>query len=701
MSSGSFKDIPPTPKGRNVSVAGLSVREAAELGGCSDRAIRKACSEGRLKADKTVGNGGAQYRIDLESQIALYNLNPIEVARWQTKRVTCLDPLPEGEKARAIAHNDRERTRGREAIEAGKVVPRVKLAPVAIDDPEEVDALWEAFHRATPKNRQRATKGVAMLMAFNRMNGDGKKVDSEIIPALRAEFGKGASKATIWRMREVVKGQRRDIWAPLLLADWKGKTAYAEIPEQVWHHFMQEWGTTSGASVRACYDRTLVWAGGKGFDTLPSCDTFEDRVSKIPLPVRVMLRQGNKALEELYPPMRRNYLSLKVHEIWSTDGHEINIFGVWPDGHVGRPVILGWEDLRTRVILGWRVGKTENADLVRLSFKDAAETSKAIPEYIQPDNGHAFADKGNTGGAPSRYRGKVKDDDPLGVITSLGIGIMWARPGNGREKPIESAWRLISQRVAQRPEFVGAYCGKDALSKPEDFDKAKAVPIEKILAAIAEEIELYHARIHRGDGMEGKTPYQLYEELIQHTPVRQVTARQLSACLMRRESAKPDRNGVFTVLKNQYWSDKTVGLERVSYTAAYDPDDLHAGIEIWKGERFICTAEIYGKSGFRDHDAMRNYKKSRNEWKKARKRQADAAMGLIRAELADVPKLEPDDTERSEFPKPKVVTPVRPGVQTHQPERPLQPNDEVLPDEEIERLAAAARKRKLRAVGED
>lgn len=136
------------------------------------------------------------------------------------------------------------------------------------------------------------------------------------------------------------------------------------------------------------------------------------------------------------------------------------------------------------------------------------------------------------------------------------------------------------------------------------------------------------------------------------------------------------------------------------YTVSYDPDDLHAGIEISKAGRFICAVPIYGKTGHRNRDAKREYKRTRNAWKKATKYQAEAAKGLIRAELADVADLSAEQPTPPELPGPKVVTPIRPDGLAQPPKSAMFQDPEVLPDEEIERLAAAARARKLRAAGE-
>lgn len=695
-----------SPEGGNLrtSFDGLFLTraEAADIAGVTPRAITKACTMNRLTAETVVGNGGRQYRIDLGSLIAVYQLDVRAVTRWYTKNRLGLDPSMEGAAIRAEAHNLKERERARAAHNAGEDAPKLNLPPVPITAPEEVDALWDRFNRATAKNQERARKAVEMLLIFDRMKAEGRHIDREIVPFLRAEFGRGASAPTLWRLRGVVDGQPRELWAPLLLAGWKGKTAVAEIPEAVWNYFMGEWGVTSEPDVQGCYDRATRWAAANGFDKLPSCDTFARRIKALPLEVRTLLRKGPQALQDLFPSIRRDYSALAVHEYWCSDARKADVHCRWPDGSVARPYLVAWEDLRTRVVLGWRIGKDLNADLVRLAFKDAAETARALPRYAYLDNGREYAAKVMTGGAATRYRFKVKEDEVPGMLTVLGVETIWALPYNGREKPIESFWNTIARRVDMRAEFAGAYCGKDTVSKPEDFDRNKAAPIEAYMAAVAEEIECYHARAHRGDGMNGRAPRLLYEDLIQSTPVRQVTPRALSCCLMRRENVKPDRNGVFTVMGNGYWSKETVGLDRTLYTVAYDPEDLHRPLEISRNGRFICTAQIAHKTGFRDSDAAREYKKSRNAWKKAVKLQADAARGLLRADLADfddptpdAPPAAPESGEsRLPLPLPKVVEPLRAAEAMTAAPRPAPDDEEGLSDDEIERRLSAARARR-------
>ena len=50
-----------------------------------------------------------------------------------------------------------------------------------------------------------------------------------------------------------------------------------------------------------------------------------------------------------------------------------------------------------------------------------------IPELITLDNGRAFASKWITGGARSRYRYRVRDEDPQGLLTTLGIELQFTK----------------------------------------------------------------------------------------------------------------------------------------------------------------------------------------------------------------------------------------------------------------------------------
>lgn len=89
------------------------------------------------------------------------------------------------------------------------------------------------------------------------------------------------------------------------------------------------------------------------------------------------------------------------------------------------------QDIYSRKILAWRIDESESALSTRLVFADLF-VKWGIPKHCLLDNGRAFASKTITGGAKTRFRFKIKDEEPTGVLTALGIIIHWATPYRGQ-----------------------------------------------------------------------------------------------------------------------------------------------------------------------------------------------------------------------------------------------------------------------------
>ena len=83
--------------------------------------------------------------------------------------------------------------------------------------------------------------------------------------------------------------------------------------------------------------------------------------------------------------------------------------------------------------------------------------------------GTEFANKWLTGGTPTRFRFKVREDDALGVLPQMGVKVHWATPAHGQAKPIERTFRDFAEDIALHPAFAGAYVGHKPDAKPEDY----------------------------------------------------------------------------------------------------------------------------------------------------------------------------------------------------------------------------------------
>ena len=120
--------------------------------------------------------------------------------------------------------------------------------------------------------------------------------------------------------------------------------------------------------------------------------------------------------------------------------------------------MVGVQDLYSGKLLGYRIAETESSDLARFAFRDVIERY-GIPGKVWLDNGRGFASKMLTGGTANRFRFKVKEDDPTGLLTAMGCEIHWATPYHGQAKPssapgVTCATALPSTRHSLAPTRV-------------------------------------------------------------------------------------------------------------------------------------------------------------------------------------------------------------------------------------------------------
>ena len=144
-----------------------------------------------------------------------------------------------------------------------------------------------------------------------------------------------------------------------------------------------------------------------------------------------------------------------------------------------------------------------------------------------------------------------------------------------------------------RPEFRGAYCAHKPDERPEDWDPAKAVPIELVRKLLTEEIEAYHRNPHRGHGMNGKSPMAVYTELMNapgYVP-KVISRRQFRRCVLSAIKVTIRQDGSFSIHGARYHSEETARLPRVrGYYACYNRHDLADPVTLYLGSKIKAEA---------------------------------------------------------------------------------------------------------------
>ncbi|KPU84999.1 transposase, partial [Marinosulfonomonas sp. PRT-SC04] len=335
-------------------------------------------------------------------------------------------------------------------------------------------------------------------------------------------------------------------------------------------------------SFASCYRRAERWCNAKGLHVMPNRTSRRRLNEQVPRVTQVFAREGYIGLARCFPPQTRDRTGMVALEGVNADCHKFDVFVLWP-GEIkpSRAQIVVFQDLYSGKSLSWRVDHNPNKVAVMAAFGDMIE-DYGIPEHCLFDNGMEFANKWPTGGSKTRFRNKILDDDPLGILTLLGIKIHWATPAHGQAKPIERAFRDFADDIAKDPRFSGAYVGNKPDAKPENYGN-RAIPIEEFIAVVGEGIVEHNARLGRkSDTAKGRSFDQTFADSYANAPVRKATAEQRRLWLMGQEVLTLHKtHGRLTMHENKYWSDWMNEYAGQKVVGRFDAEDLHAGVHIY------------------------------------------------------------------------------------------------------------------------
>ena len=239
------------------------------------------------------------------------------------------------------------------------------------------------------------------------------------------------------------------------------------------------------------------------------------------------------------------------------------------------------------------------------------------------DNGKAFASKKISGGAKSRNRFKIREDEISGLLTTLGIEAKFTTPYRGQAKPIERAWKDLAQEISLHPSMDGAYTGSNPQAKPHNYG-ARTVTLEEVQRLTENRVAEHNARTGRNSKIaNGRSFDQTFEESYNSHAhlIRRPTADQRSLWLLATHqltARKPD--GRIEYLGNRYWNVALNGWIGKKVTFRFDPDRLHDPIKVYDPQgRLICDAKCIDDAGFTSMADARSRMREEKEFLNASK----------------------------------------------------------------------------------
>lgn len=584
----------------------LTVREFAELKGCSERYVRKLIAAGSL---------AYQIADDPSNNVKQY-LIPASA-------------LPESLQAKYYAG------KGGLAVQGIKeVAARPKLLEEYSEDEREQIRMWSE-----------------LLLDWQRYRNDPAHVSKAgvdkayvaMISLTRPEIP--LSEPTLYRKWAAYKAgdldglvDKRGQWR-------KGKT---DMPPELWDAFLWFYLDQRQYPISKCVEYTEMWAREYHPELIvrvPSYHAFRRQTLAIEEPVRILAREGEKAyVDRCLPYIERLYDNLESNDYWVADNHTFDVLTRSAEGEtVHRMYLTAFIDARSQIFTGWFVTDAPCSDATLMALRHGIIRC-GIPRYILVDNGREFLNY-DVGGLGHRQK-KSTRDLPVAppIFQRLGIEMRNAIVRNAKAKPIERTFGDLKNFLSRLFE---TYTGGNVMEKPANLkDKLRGgnVPLDDDLRSAVDDIlDGYYNMGEYGGKVIADRGKRRMDVFNANLKIKRVASLEdLNLMLMR--STRPQeigRNGVqITVsgVKLWYWSPEIHWQQGTKVYVRYDPANL-AQVRIYDLEdRFLQVvpmAEDYLRMWGSSKEELQTAQRAKNKVKKAVKTVTENYSRLDPAERID------------------------------------------------------------------
>jgi hypothetical protein len=359
---------------------------------------------------------------------------------------------------------------------------------------------------------------------------------------------------------------------------------------------------------------------------LPSRETVRSFLSQAISPaMKVLAREGKREYHERMSPfLRRRYDDIYANQVWVGDQmwHDAEVANdIFDDVPLGTPLRLrldAFEDFRSRKIVGATWTHFGSSRSIAATLRRAI-LQYGPPEMIYVDNGKDYKKiaKGAQKGFPAEDR-RVQDLRPedvapieqTGFLARIGAGVVHCIPRHPQSKGVERCFGTVhhfdaffstytSGSTATRPESTGdAMMEHRRLFKKGRVAESKHPLASTFILACLSWIDKYNATPHSGEGMDGRSPNEVFAA--EFNPNQKPTPPpETLALLMVEYERRQVRECAVTLNKRRYtaqsedrlaWAAMHEANER-EILVVYDPADPEYAAALDLDGRFIAWLE--------------------------------------------------------------------------------------------------------------
>ncbi len=371
------------------------------------------------------------------------------------------------------------------------------------------------------------------------------------------------------------------------------------IPNPVWEAFLYYYLDENKPALSRCYEMAKEWCAEfypELLDSMPSCRSFDRRVKhKVAEAIRIYSRDGDKAMKDrCLPYAERYYENLRANEVWIADNHTLDIQSL-DNNRIHRLYVTAFQDAKSGVIVGWNVTENPCSQSTLIALRHGIKRF-GIPEIVYFDNGSEFLTH-DVGGRGHRTH-KDEEELPPTILDRLGIEMRNALVRNAKAKPIERTFCTLKNQFSKA--FKG-YCGGTILERPESLKyriKKGDIPRDY---EIRDYLDIwidgdYNMQQYAGreSKYKGRTRIDVWNETISDVGIRTATDGELDLMLMRSTRyQKIKRNGVYVAVAGEkiWYTDPETTVMHLNEEVyvRYNPAD-YSQVRIYdKEDRYLWT----------------------------------------------------------------------------------------------------------------
>lgn len=476
------------------------------------------------------------------------------------------------------------------------------LTPPALSRPEKPEREIDSYSAA---ERDEIDFWITLLERWQYYrdragNVNKADIDARFVAQCRLEHPELQISIDILYRRQ--RALREDDMDGLLDKRGKARTGECCLPDEITTAFFTAYLTQNKLSIPRCMTLVQQWAQAEIPQALPlpAYSTFYRKAMELPLPVRILCREGDKAYYDKCSPYTvRQYETLGANDWWVGDTYTCDVMVRCPDGTNHRPYLSAWVDARTGIFVGWWIALESNSQNTIYALRRATKQYGIPNNNFYIDNGREYLTF-DLGGRGHRAKKRLADGSeafaPPGIFERMEVGMVNAIVCNARAKLVERYFREMKEGVMK---LFPTYTGGNIKEKPEQLKgilkSGENVPT---LAEFIEKVDLLIAGVlnyekYNGSVLEDKGKRRMDVYFERRLKTRRPTEEALRMMLLRTsQPTTVQRNGIEITMRSGakvlYYNEELCNqlLGKKVY-ARYDPDELSSVRVYDEDDRFL------------------------------------------------------------------------------------------------------------------